>query len=951
MAASAMALALSATLVGNVPAAAARPSDPVVPVAVEMAAAAGIAQTQVTFDAVVQDFDGDGLPDFLLGHHGTTAMQLFVNDGDGTFSQPNPNMFDRPDRHDCAAADVNQDGRPDIACAVGADHGVGIKRNQLWIQNPGPTLGFTESGVAAGIVDPFGRGRAPVFFDANNDGLPDLFMQNEPDRPDGYPSQNRFYLNVGGGVFADAPSYGLDTDMPTRELGTGCAQAADVNADGYRDLMVCVHDHLHIFLNEGGTHFVDSSADLRVDGDSPNDAMLQDINGDGLPDLLEVSKSSFVVRLQQRGVFHASSFSYALTSGAALAVGDVNGDGQLDVYVVQAGDASGNVDDAMLLNATVGTSVDFVPMTIPQVSTGIGQSAFPIDYDGNGLTDFLVLNGQNEPGPLELIAFFSAPPGPSTAADAPTPPAQGLHFAASGVRTTDATCGPAFSTVGFAVEGTGTPRVNGFSGTSVGAWSVGTVSGSSAIADRWDGSSWTSIHVPGLTGSESGLNGVISVKPNDAWAVGYQTSKATFQTAALHWDGSSWSVVTTPNEGDGDNALIAASAASSADVWAAGYQTDGDVSAPLALHWDGTTWNAVDMATDGWDRAKVTGLLVLGSADVWAVGWSATAGVYSTLLEHWDGTAWSIVPAPVTSGGDGSLLTAIASDKAGGAWAVGYTETGGLDQTLVERFNGSVWSAVPSPDPNGHADVLRAVTALSTGDAWAGGMTLTSEGRYLPLLEHWDGHAWNVFAGAAMGLGDSPVQAVGPLSRSDVWSGGEGPMMEHLCPVAVRDAGFSPSAATGAQGQSVLWQVPKSDASTHSVTDASGLGLFDSGALRPGASFQATYVGAGTYAVEDTVTGDTSKVQVPLRLSPPSGPVGTTFSIVWASANAPAGLTYDVRIQMPGSADWTPFYRGTDPSAPFVPTESGTYGFRARVGSAPLGVFSGWCPTRTISVT
>jgi hypothetical protein len=34
----------------------------------------------------------------------------------------------------------------------------------------------------------------------------------------------------------------------------------------------------------------------------------------------------------------------------------------------------------------------------------------PLDYDGNGLTDFLVLNGGGEkesgPGPVELIAFF-----------------------------------------------------------------------------------------------------------------------------------------------------------------------------------------------------------------------------------------------------------------------------------------------------------------------------------------------------------------------------------------------------------------------------------------------------------------------------------------------------------------------------------------------------------------
>src|SRR4029453_9902976 len=47
---------------------------------------------------------------------------------------------------------------------------------------------------------------------------------------------------------------------------------------------------------------------------------------------------------------------------------------------------------------------------IPSTSQGEADSVAPIDYDGNGLTDFLVLNGGGEQGslagPVELIAFF-----------------------------------------------------------------------------------------------------------------------------------------------------------------------------------------------------------------------------------------------------------------------------------------------------------------------------------------------------------------------------------------------------------------------------------------------------------------------------------------------------------------------------------------------------------------
>jgi hypothetical protein len=47
--------------------------------------------------------------------------------------------------------------------------------------------------------------------------------------------------------------------------------------------------------------------------------------------------------------------------------------------------------------------------SIPSTSQGVADFVAPIDHDGNGLTDFLVLNGGGEtevPGPVELIAFF-----------------------------------------------------------------------------------------------------------------------------------------------------------------------------------------------------------------------------------------------------------------------------------------------------------------------------------------------------------------------------------------------------------------------------------------------------------------------------------------------------------------------------------------------------------------
>jgi microcompartment protein CcmK/EutM len=45
-------------------------------------------------------------------------------------------------------------------------------------------------------------------------------------------------------------------------------------------------------------------------------------------------------------------------------------------------------------------------MAIPQAATGRGDDAVAIDHDGNGLEDFVVLNGNNARGPIQLIAFY-----------------------------------------------------------------------------------------------------------------------------------------------------------------------------------------------------------------------------------------------------------------------------------------------------------------------------------------------------------------------------------------------------------------------------------------------------------------------------------------------------------------------------------------------------------------
>jgi VCBS repeat protein len=94
-----------------------------------------------------------------------------------------------------------------------------------------------------------------------------------------------------------------------------------------------------------------------------------------------------------------------------VAAGDVNGDNRSDVYVMRVGKGAtrANAPDRVFLNDGEGTAFTRISW-IPSTSEGMAESVWPIDYDRNGLTDFLALNGRERVrGPVQLIAFFRAP--------------------------------------------------------------------------------------------------------------------------------------------------------------------------------------------------------------------------------------------------------------------------------------------------------------------------------------------------------------------------------------------------------------------------------------------------------------------------------------------------------------------------------------------------------------
>jgi plastocyanin len=170
--------------------------------------------------------------------------------------------------------------------------------------------------------------------------------------------------------------------------------------------------------------------------------------------------------------------------------------------------------------------------------------------------------------------------------------------------------------------------------------------------------------------------------------------------------------------------------------------------------------------------------------------------------------------------------------------------------------------------------------------------------------------------------------------------------------ITVSDSGFSPFAHFAPQGATVLWSAI--GPSEHTVTDASGMGLFDSGPLGAGSTITVTFDGAGIYPYGSTLDPSmTGVVKVPILVTPATGSPTSTFSVRWAPAPPPADFVYDVQIKHPGHtwSRWTAWGTAAT-SSNFVPdVGAGTYLFRARLRRQTTGHHSHWSVGKKITVS
>jgi hypothetical protein len=303
---------------------------------------------------------------------------------------------------------------------------------------------------------------------------------------------------------------------------------------------------------------------------------------------------------------------------------------------------------------------------------------------------------------------------------------------------------------------------------------------------HWDGGSWAKIPLP-TVGTDLHVEDLAAVSQKDVWAVGsFDDQSGGPNVLALHWDGTEWANVPTPNTDKRFNLLNGVGTVSSNDVWAVGRWATGEIGGTLIEHWDGAEWTMVpspDRDPDplvGQSYPGLDAVTALATDDVWAVGSAenvAPAGPSNTLVERWDGTEWTIVPSPDVLADTGDAydhLYSVAGVSSSDVWAVGdygtkAQEFGALpEHTLIQHWDGTSWSVVPGPVLDGR-NALNAVTAISPDEVLAVGWYWQDDVRQ-GLIERWDGASWTQT--------ESPVAAAslydaGASPTGEVWAVGE----------------------------------------------------------------------------------------------------------------------------------------------------------------------------------
>ncbi len=323
----------------------------------------------------------------------------------------------------------------------------------------------------------------------------------------------------------------------------------------------------------------------------------------------------------------------------------------------------------------------------------------------------------------------------------------------------------------------------------VGFFSVSGSGIDKTLIERWNGKTWSVVPSPNPAGAKfARLLGVACQSASSCFAVGTQfPTTGSGKTLIERWNGTTWSIVANPNPtATGANPALNGVSCTATACLAVGLRfiTSSECCKTFAERWNGNAWSIVPTPNlTGSTYSFLNAVSCRATPGCFAVGGFVPGNFFHTLVELWNGTSFSVVPsANHTDLGEGDQLASVScpsstSCEAAGSWFLGGD---GQPATLIERWNGTTWSIVTSHDPNRSFAELHGMSCVTATNCNAVGDYFAPNAPppfgfngTRTLIDRWNGTAWSIVASPNAGT-DSLLVAVKCVNATMCFAAGHG---------------------------------------------------------------------------------------------------------------------------------------------------------------------------------